>query len=404
MTFPSQVPDAGTPIFNSGGYINPVWHQFFFTLLNRTGGIEGASPVTDVTGAAPITSTGGVEPEIGITAASPLAAGSMSGQDKAKLDSVTAGAAVAAVTGSAPIASSGGTSPDISITPASTLAAGSMSSADKSKLDGITPGAGVVSVGATAPITSSGGSTPTIAINAATPGLPGSMSAADKTKLDTMTANAAVASVSGTAPIVSSGGTTPAISISAATPGTAGSLSAADKTRIDALSAASSPTFQALTLTNGQVVFPAVQVPSANANTLDDYEEGSFTITLTAATPGDLTVTYSVRVADYTKIGRMVFVTFVISLSAFTWTTATGDLILTGLPFANAGVSQISGCLDWRGITKAGFTQMSPVVVNGASQLLVLASGSGAARTTVKITDMPSAGTVFLSGQISYFV
>lgn len=404
MSFPSQVPDAGTPIFDARGYINPVWHQFFFTLLNRTGGIEGSSPVTNVSGDPPITSTGGTTPVIGITAATPVLRGSMSAADKTKLDSVTAGAAVAVVTGSAPIVSSGGTSPDISITAATILAAGSMSASDKSKLDGITPGAGVVSVGATAPITSSGGSTPNIAINAATPGLPGSMSAADKTKLDTMTASAAVASVSGTAPIVSSGGTTPAISISPATTVAPGSLSAADKTRIDALSAASSPTFVALTLTNGQVAFPAVQVPSANANTLDDYEEGTFTIVLTAATPGNLAVTYATQTAAYTKIGRMVFVTFVINTSAFTWTTATGDLQLTGLPFANAGVSQISGCLDWNGITKAGYTQLSPVVVNGASQLLVLASGSGVARTTVKITDMPSAGTVFLSGQISYFV
>jgi hypothetical protein len=154
----------------------------------------------------------------------------------------------------------------------------------------------------------------------------------------------------------------------------------------------------------GQIQFPATQNPSANANTLDDYKESTWTPTLTSTTPGNLAVTYATRVGDYTKIGRQVFVTFVINTSAFTWTTATGDLILTGLPFASAGVSQISGCLDWAGITKAGYTQLSPVVVNGATQLLVLASGSGLARSTVKITEMPSAGTVFLSGQISYFV
>lgn len=48
--------------------------------------------VTDVTGTAPITSTGGAAPAIGITAATTVAAGSMSAADKAKLDGVASGA------------------------------------------------------------------------------------------------------------------------------------------------------------------------------------------------------------------------------------------------------------------------------------------------------------------------
>lgn len=41
MTVSTPVPDVGTPVFDAGGYINPVWHSFFFTLLNRTGGDTG---------------------------------------------------------------------------------------------------------------------------------------------------------------------------------------------------------------------------------------------------------------------------------------------------------------------------------------------------------------------------
>jgi hypothetical protein len=66
--------------------------------------------------------------------------------EQTKLAGITAGAAVASVTGTAPIVSSGGTTPAISITAATTLAAGSMSSADKSKLDGIEAGAQVNAV------------------------------------------------------------------------------------------------------------------------------------------------------------------------------------------------------------------------------------------------------------------
>jgi hypothetical protein len=52
-----------------------------------------------------------------------------------------ADAAVTAVTGTAPIASSGGVTPAISISAATTTAAGSMSGADKNKLDSIASGA-----------------------------------------------------------------------------------------------------------------------------------------------------------------------------------------------------------------------------------------------------------------------
>lgn len=41
MILSSQVPDAGTPIFDKGGYIDPVWHNFFSTILRRTGGSAG---------------------------------------------------------------------------------------------------------------------------------------------------------------------------------------------------------------------------------------------------------------------------------------------------------------------------------------------------------------------------
>lgn len=99
--------------------------------------------VSDVIGSAPITSSGGATPTISISAATNLAAGSMSAADKTKLDGITAGASVASVGGTAPITSTGGTAPTIGINAATTLAAGSMSAADKLKLDGIAAGASI---------------------------------------------------------------------------------------------------------------------------------------------------------------------------------------------------------------------------------------------------------------------
>jgi len=56
------------------------------------------------------------------------------------------GGGVASVTGTAPVTSSGGANPDIGITPATDVAAGSLSAADKTKLDSIASGSNVTRV------------------------------------------------------------------------------------------------------------------------------------------------------------------------------------------------------------------------------------------------------------------
>jgi hypothetical protein len=105
------------------------------------------------------------------------------------------GGGVASVSGSAPIVSSGGATPDISISAATTIAAGSMSAADKTKLDGIATGAtvGVAStrtISTTAPLTGGGdlSANRTFAISAASGSAAGSMSSAHYTKLEALNA------------------------------------------------------------------------------------------------------------------------------------------------------------------------------------------------------------------------
>lgn len=73
----------------------------------------------------------------------------------------------------------------------------------------------------------------------------------------------------------------------------------------------------------GQITFPATQNASADANTLDDYEEGTWT-------PANAGVSITVTSARYTKIGRIVFIS-----ADLTWpSNANGsDPALSGLPF-----------------------------------------------------------------------
>jgi hypothetical protein len=82
------------------------------------------------------------------------------------------------------------------------------------------------------------------------------------------------------------------------------------------------------------ITFPATQSASTNANTLDDYEEGTWTpsITFGGAAVG---ITYSGYTGGtYSKIGNRVFVTAIVELS--NKGSSTGSARIIGLPFTNA--------------------------------------------------------------------
>jgi hypothetical protein len=80
------------------------------------------------------------------------------------------------------------------------------------------------------------------------------------------------------------------------------------------------------------IKFPATQVPSADVNVLDDYEEGTWTPTLFGGTTAG-TTTYIVQVGKYVKIGNIVTCTIALSISA---KDGTGDVRIGNVPF-NAG-------------------------------------------------------------------
>ena len=84
---------------------------------------------------------------------------------------------------------------------------------------------------------------------------------------------------------------------------------------------------------------------SSVSEILDDYEEGTFTPSLTFATPGTSSFSYTVQSGWYTKIGRMAHYRLELRLSAFSKGTASGDLRISGLPFTTAdfGSGQFTG-------------------------------------------------------------
>jgi hypothetical protein len=107
------------------------------------------------------------------------------------------------------------------------------------------------------------------------------------------------------------------------------------------------------------ITFPATQSASSNANTLDDYEEGTFTPTATGSTTSG-TTTYQLQVGHYTKIGRIVNIVFIVDYTAM---TGTGDIVVGGLPFnvANLSENYVPGSIVVSGLNWGGGSMISPL-------------------------------------------
>jgi hypothetical protein len=84
------------------------------------------------------------------------------------------------------------------------------------------------------------------------------------------------------------------------------------------------------------IKFSPTQIASADANSLDDYEEGTFSITSTSSF-GAITGTWTPATCTYIKIGRTVTITIFMNGSNFGFTTLNGFYRWTGIPFSGNG-------------------------------------------------------------------
>jgi len=109
------------------------------------------------------------------------------------------------------------------------------------------------------------------------------------------------------------------------------------------------------------ITFPATQSASSDANTLDDYEEGTFAPTLTYSTSTS-GVTYIEQTGHYTKIGNMVLIQGTISVSSKG--TGSGSVRIS-LPFPITG---------GRGALAVGNTQQ--ITGNNSPREFMIENGS----------------------------
>ena len=123
------------------------------------------------------------------------------------------------------------------------------------------------------------------------------------------------------------------------------------------------------------ITFPATQSASSDANTLDDYEEGTWT-PQAGSDLGAFTQTGTFT-GKYVKIGSRVWATFDCSLSSRTTTGSVAQL--WGLPFAVANNGDLSGGTGSVGITfniGSNFYQIGIYPQNASSYCFITGSTS----------------------------
>lgn len=140
---------------------------------------------------------------------------------------------------------------------------------------------------------------------------------------------------------------------------------------------------------------------TGSANYLDDYEEGTWTPTITGSSSNP-SVTYAVQSGQYTKIGQMVTAHFYIRCTAFSG--GSGDFRVSGIPFGATSTSGFrAGGISpyYRYITNNGASIVIYIYETATFFPLTKYSDADQWDTSVSISDVTS-GSLLLGGGISY--
>ena len=161
-----------------------------------------------------------------------------------------------------------------------------------------------------------------------------------------------------------------------------------------------------LQISNG-ITFPGTQSACSDPNTLDDYEEGTWTPAIQGLSN---TPTYDNIAGSYTKIGNVCHVQGFLQWSGATYTTSSAVFQISGLPFSPSAVNR--GYQKTRGTFSAqnfgyngsfndyGVTGQASPGINGSGNVYFVVTPSNGTRGEVNNTA--GAGAI-LEFDITYF-
>jgi hypothetical protein len=135
--------------------------------------------------------------------------------------------------------------------------------------------------------------------------------------------------------------------------------------------------------------FPAVASLSTDVNTLDDYEEGTWTPTYTPAS-GSFTSLTVVGAGRYVKIGKTVYVWMDIrTTGASTIGTASGILYITGLPFTVDSNGGYGVCSIFQAYNLGtAFTYLGVITEASTTRMYLTKNTSNGGVTYVQATEI----------------
>jgi len=149
--------------------------------------------------------------------------------------------------------------------------------------------------------------------------------------------------------------------------------------------------------TGGFINFPPTQIPSAGANNLDDYEEGTWTPALDF-TAGSVGITYSARSGSYVKIGKLVHVGMRIQLTSKG--SSVGLARILGLPFAVGGsqTEMVATPSYWAAFS----TSVAPTAYFAGTFMQITSIVPGGNTAHLGNTDFGNSSDLIMSG--TYYV
>ena len=156
---------------------------------------------------------------------------------------------------------------------------------------------------------------------------------------------------------------------------------------------------------SGQLKFPATQAASTDSNTLDDYEEGTWTPFVAGSTTNP-TVTYGVQRGVYTKVGNIVHCTWQITFSGLTGGSGYG--MIGGFPFTAASGSATQPGYSSGAISEspaalsfgAGKTHIAHELTGGDTRAYFTFMGSGVDQSVQGVAAFT--GSQYYVGSLTY--
>jgi hypothetical protein len=149
------------------------------------------------------------------------------------------------------------------------------------------------------------------------------------------------------------------------------------------------------------ITFPASQSASTNANTLDDYEEGSFTPIIEGqAGAGTYVYDTTNTFGRYQKVGNRVNFDLSVGVSSVT-SAGSGNLYVSNLPFVSQGFTNYyaSCSVGYFIFVTTGWTgyYISCLTLVGSSKLGIYYSGTSGS-VAMPISVMNGASYLYISG------